>query len=97
MLLPVASLRKWIEDHGKKKRSSFAFASDAFLNKIFRDLFVRYNTTMPSSAAVERMFILGKDVSKSKRSRMNDKHDEMLVFCVEKVNKICFVFNATYP
>ncbi|KAG7164766.1 hypothetical protein Hamer_G005183 [Homarus americanus] len=43
-----------------------------------RELFVKYNTPIPSSAAVERMFSMGKDVFRLKRSRMSDKHFEML-------------------
>ena len=35
---------------------------DAFPHKSFRDLFLRFNTQIPFSAGVERMFSLGKDV-----------------------------------
>ena len=53
---------------------------DAFPHKSFRDLFLRFNTQIPSSAAVERMFSMGKDVLKPKRSKMSDQHFEKLVF-----------------
>ena len=47
-------------------------------------LFCEYNTAVPSSAAVERLFSLGKDVLKPKRAGLSDKHFEMLVFLKEK-------------
>ena len=46
------------------------------LKKMFR----KFNTPIPSSAAVERLFSLGKDVLKPKRSDLTDDHFEMLVF-----------------
>ncbi|KAG7173141.1 hypothetical protein Hamer_G008669 [Homarus americanus] len=49
-------------------------------NKATRELFIKYNTPIPSSVAVERMFSMGKDVLRPKRSKMSDKHFEMLVF-----------------
>jgi hypothetical protein len=48
--------------------------------KPFVELFISYNTPIPSSAAVERMFSLGKDVLKPKRASLSDDHFEMLVF-----------------
>ena len=44
------------------------------------ELLIKYNTAVPSSAAVERLFSLGKDVLKPKRSGLSDEHFEMLVF-----------------
>ena len=43
---------------------------DAFPHKSFRDLFLRFNTQIPSSAAVEIMFSVGKDILKPKCSKM---------------------------
>ena len=51
----------------------------------FKDLFIEYNTAIPSSAAVERMFSLGKDVLRPKRASLSDKHFEMLVFLKGKL------------
>ena len=43
-------------------------------------LFVQYNTTIPSSAAVEQIFSIGKDVLKPKRASLSDKNFERLMF-----------------
>ena len=50
----------------------------SFPCKAFLQQFVKYNTPIPSSAAVERMFSLGKDILKPKRSNLSDAHFEML-------------------
>ena len=55
-----------------------------FKNSDILALFINYNTAVPLSAAVERLFSLGKDVLKPKRARLTDKHSEMLVFLKEK-------------
>ena len=51
-----------------------------FPNAFLKDLFIRYNTPIPSSAAVERLFSLGKDILHLQRCQMTDKHFEMLLF-----------------
>ncbi len=43
-------------------------------------LFVQYNTTIPSSAAVEQIFSTGKDILKLKRVSLSDKNFERLMF-----------------
>ena len=45
-----------------------------------QNLFRKLNTPIPSSAAVERLFSLGKEVLKPKQSDLTDDHLEMLVF-----------------
>ena len=45
-----------------------------------RKLFLKLNTGLPSSAAVERLFSLGGKVFTPLRSRLNSKHFEMMVF-----------------
>ena len=43
-------------------------------------MFIHSKTTILSSAAIERLFSVGKDVLKPKRSGLTDQHFEMLVF-----------------
>ena len=43
-------------------------------------MFIHSNNAILSSAAIERLFSVGKDVLKPKRSGLTDQHFEMLVF-----------------
>ena len=56
------------------------FDLNVFPNDTIKDLFIKFNTSIPSSAAVERLFSTGKDVLKPKRSHLTDKHFKMLLF-----------------
>ena len=58
--------------------------SSSFQNDALKHLFIRYNTALPSSAAVERVFSVGKDILKPKRAGLSDDHFEVLIFL--KVN-----------
>ncbi|KAG0726803.1 hypothetical protein GWK47_035854 [Chionoecetes opilio] len=54
--------------------------------QIWVDLFIRYNTPVPSSAAVERLFSMGSDVMRPKRSSLTTKNLEKLVFLKGNMN-----------
>lgn len=47
---------------------------------VLKDLFVKFNTTLPSSAAVERLFSLVGRVYAPLRTKTSDEHLEMEVF-----------------
>ena len=63
-----------------REAPSKSFQPTTFRSEILKDLFLKYNTPIPSSAAVERLFSTAKDVLKPKRNRLTDKHFEMLLF-----------------
>ena len=74
------SSEKLLDDFLKEKHESQSKVIAMLLSSTtLRELFVKYNTAIPSSAAVERLFSLGKDVLKPKRSGLSDEHFEMLV------------------
>jgi hypothetical protein len=54
--------------------------------EIWVDLFIRYNTPVPSSAAVERLFSMGSDILRPKRSSLTAKNFEKLVFLKGNMN-----------
>ena len=68
-------VKKFLEQPPKKN-----LEEKVFLNAFLKYLFIRCNTPIPSSAAVERLFSLGKDILRPKRCQMTDKHFEMLLF-----------------
>ena len=75
------SIEKLLDNFLKEKHELRSKAIATLLyNTTLRELFVKYNTDVPLSAAKERMFSLGKNVLKSKRFRLSDEHFEMLIF-----------------
>ncbi|KAG0728837.1 hypothetical protein GWK47_031657 [Chionoecetes opilio] len=54
--------------------------------QIWVDLFIRYNTPVSSSAAVERLFSMGSDVMRPKRWSLTAKNLEKLVFLKGNMN-----------
>ena len=54
--------------------------ANSFDDEGLKKLFIQYNITLPSSAAVERLFSLSKDILKPKLCGLSDEHFEMLAF-----------------
>lgn len=73
-------VKTWLEDKGTESLADPAFNSESVLV----NLFLRYNTAMPSSTVVERLFSLGKDIMRAKRSGLSD--DDMNMFMFTKAN-----------
>jgi D-serine dehydratase len=66
----------WCSTEAAGTLDDFAFCSD----KNFIQLFIRYNTTVSSSAAVERSFSAGRDILRPKRYSMTDATFNALMF-----------------
>ena len=47
--------------------------------KIIKQIFIKYNCILPSSAPVERMFSLATHINSAKRNRIGDKTFEYMV------------------
>ena len=73
-----AIIKIWLEDVLKKEGglSDLAFRKKPALQHGF----AKFNTGVPSSASVERMFSMGKDVLRAKRATLSDANLERLVF-----------------
>ena len=60
--------------------AEYAYCTAVRVLAISVSLQFQYDTTLPSSAAEERLFSLAKDILKPKRCGLSDEHFEMLAF-----------------
>jgi len=70
-------VQDFLDENPKRK---IEICKESFPTIQFQQLFIKFNTPIPSSAAVERLFSLVKVVLKPKRAGLSDEHFEMLVF-----------------
>ncbi len=66
----------WLAGPSKVDLGDVAFMGEKVLSK----LFVKFNTPVPSSAAVERFFSQDKDILKAKRASLANETFETLMF-----------------
>ena len=57
-----------------------------FHRRAWVEVFLKYNTDIPSSTAIERVFSVGSDVMKPKKATLSSKNFEPLVFIQENEN-----------
>ena len=70
-------LVSWLDADSKNDLSDATFLGEPALMK----LFTKYNTPIPSSAAVERLFSIGKEILRERRCQLSDNmYDELLLF-----------------
>ena len=69
-------VRTWPNPKSKDSVTDAEFIDEPVLI----ELFIKYNSAIPSSAAVERLFSPGKDILRAKRSSMSDDNFNMLMF-----------------
>ena len=58
-----------------------------FHRRVWVEVFLKYNTGIPSSAAIERVFFVGSNVMKPKRATLLSENFEQLVFNQTTIEK----------
>ncbi|KAG5868429.1 hypothetical protein JTB14_029045 [Gonioctena quinquepunctata] len=69
-------VKMWLDMKSKDSFNDATFLGE----QIFINLFIKYNTAIPSRAAVERLFSTGKDILTPKRASLSDENFNMLMF-----------------
>ena len=80
------SVAKMVESYLKDPPNKDILAALSVCKNL-KNVFIKLNTPLPSSAAAERLFSLGKDVLRHKRASLSDEHFEMIVFLKGNLNK----------
>ena len=68
----------------KEKLSPYLFSHE--IRKPWEDVFLKYNTPLPSSMLVERLFSFWSDVLRPKRSVLSSPYFQQLVFMKSNFN-----------
>ena len=69
-------VKTWLQSSSKEVLTDVAFLGEPLLTK----LFTKFKIAIPSSAAVESLFSIGKDISTAKRATLSDINFEKLMF-----------------
>jgi len=77
-------VKNWLSVGSKEDLTDATFMGE----QVLIDLFIKYNTAIPSSAAVERLFSIGKDILTAKRAKLSDANVDKLMFMKENQHHI---------
>ncbi|CAI9725698.1 XP_042229523.1uncharacterized protein LOC121871369 [Octopus vulgaris] len=69
-------VKTWIETVSKEVLTEVTFLSE----QVLINLFTKYNTAIPSSVAVERLFSISKNILRAKRATLSDDNFKRLMF-----------------